>query len=66
MSFLKRVCKAQEKLKLKLASVAAPGQSSDFVKSVIDETDISFKEGREIPEDVKNLIQISEKVIVIL
>ena len=66
MSFSKRVCKAQEKLKLKLASVAAPGQSFDFVKNVIDETDISFKEGREIPEDVKNLIQISEKVIVIL
>ena len=42
--FQKEYNKAQEKLKLKFASVAAPGQSSDFIKSVIDETDISFKE----------------------
>ena len=54
---------AQEKLKLKFASVAAPGQSSDFIKNVIDETDISFKEDRdrEIHDDLKNLIQIYEK-----
>ena len=26
----------QEKLKLKFASVAAPGQSSDFIKNVTD------------------------------
>ena len=59
--FQKEYNKAQEKLKLKFASLAAPGQSSDFIKSVIDETDISFKEDREIPEDLKNLIQIYEK-----
>ena len=41
--------------------IAAPGQSSDFIKSAIDETDISFKEDREILEDLKNLIQIYEK-----
>ena len=59
--FQKKYNEAQEKLKLKFASVAAPGQSSDFIKNVIDETDISFKEDREIPEDLKNLIQIYEK-----
>ena len=45
--FQKEFNKAQEELKLKFASVAAPGQSSDFIESVIDETDISFKEDRE-------------------
>ena len=59
--FQKKYNGAQKKLKLKFASVAAPGQSSDFIKNVIDETDISFKEDREIPEDLKNLIQIYEK-----
>ena len=59
--FQKEYNKAQEKLKLKFASVAAPGRSSDFIKSIINETDISFKEDREIPEDLKNLIQIYEK-----
>ena len=59
--FQKEFNKAQEELKLKFASVAAPGQSSDFIKSIINETDISFKEDREIPEDLKNLIQIYEK-----
>ena len=59
--FQKEFNKAQEELKLKFASVAAPGQSSDFIKSVIDETDISFKKDREIPEDLKNLIQVYEK-----
>ena len=58
--FQKEYNKAQEKLKLKFASVAA-GCSSDFIKSIINETDISFKEDREIPEDLKNLIQIYEK-----
>ena len=52
---------AQEKLKLKFASVAAPDQSSDFIKNVIDETDISFKEDREIHDNLKNLIQIYQK-----
>ena len=52
---------AQEKLKLTFASVAAPDQSSDFIESVIDEADISFKEDREITEDLKKLIQIYEK-----
>ena len=59
--FQKKYNGAQKKLKLKFASVAAPGQSSDFIKNVIDETDISFKEDREMPEDLKNLIQIYEK-----
>ena len=36
--FQKEYNKAQEKLKLKFASVAAPARSSDFIKSVIDET----------------------------
>ena len=49
------------KLKLRFASVAAPDHSSDFITSVIDETVISLKEDREIPEDLKNLIQIYEK-----
>ena len=59
--FQKEFNKAQEELKLNFASVAASGQSSDFIKSVIDEIDISFKEDREIPEDLKNLIQIYGK-----
>ena len=59
--FQKKYNEAQEKLKSKFASAAVPGQSSDFIKNVIDETDISFKEDREIPEDLKNLIQIYEK-----
>ena len=58
--FQKEYNKAQEKLELKFASVAAPGWSSDFIKSIINETDISIKEDREIPEDLKNLIQIYE------
>ena len=59
--YQKKYNEVQEKLKLKFASVAAPGQSSHFIKNVIDETDISFKEDREIPEDLKNLIQIYER-----
>ena len=59
--FQRKYSEAQEKLKLKFVSVAAPGQSSDFIKSVIDETDISFKEDREITEDLKNLIHIYQK-----
>ena len=51
--FQKEYIEVQEKLKLKFASVAALGRSSDFIKSVIDETDISFKEDREIPDDFK-------------
>ena len=59
--FQKGYNKAQEKLKLKSASVAAPVLSSDFIKSIINETDISFKQDRKILEDLKNLIQIYEK-----
>ena len=59
--FQKEYNKTQEKLKLKSASVAAPGRSSDFIKSIINETDISFKQDRKILEDLKNLIQIYEK-----
>ena len=59
--FQKKYNEVQEKLKLKFALVAAPGQSSDFIENVIDETDILFKEDREIPEDSKNLNQIYEK-----
>ena len=56
--FQKEYNKAQEKLKLKSVSVSPPGRSSDLIKSVIDETDVLLKENREIPEDLKNLIQI--------
>ena len=59
--FQKEYNKVQEKLKSKFSLVAAPGQSSNFIKSVINETDISFKADREIREDLKNLIQIYEK-----
>ena len=59
--YQKKYNEVQEKLKLKFASVAAPGQSSHFIKNVIDETDISFKEDRELPEALKNLIQIYER-----
>ena len=59
--FQRKYSEAQEKLKLKFASVAASGWSSGFIKSVIDETDISFKEDREITQDLKNLVQIYEK-----
>ena len=59
--FQKKYNEVQEKLKLKFALVAAPGQSSDFIENVIDETDILFKKDREIPEDSKNLNQIYEK-----
>ena len=38
--FQRKYSEAQEKLKLKFVSVAVAGQSSDFIKSVIDETDI--------------------------
>ena len=46
---------------MKFASVAAPDQSPDFIKSVIHETNISFKGDREIPIVLKALIQIYEK-----
>ena len=59
--FQRKYTEAQMKLKLRFASVAAPDHSSDFITSVIDETVISLKEDREIPEDLKNLIQIYEK-----
>ena len=36
--FQRKYNEAQKKLKLRFASVAAPGQSSDFIASVIDET----------------------------
>ena len=42
--FQKQYNKAQEKLKLKFILVAAACWSSDFMKSVINKTDISFKE----------------------
>ena len=39
--FQRKYNEAQEKVKLQsFASVAAPGQSSDFIASVIDETDM--------------------------
>ena len=56
--FQKEYDKAQEKLKLKSVSVSPPGRSSDLIKNVIDETDVSPKKDKEIPEDLKNLIQI--------
>ena len=59
--FQRKYTEAQMKLKLRFASVAAPDHSSDFITSVIDETVIALKEDREIPEDLKNLIQIYEK-----
>ena len=46
--FQRKYSEAQEKLKLKFTSVTAPGHCSDFIKSVIDETDTSFKEDREM------------------
>ena len=60
--FHRKYNEAQEKLKLKFASVAALGQSSDFIKSVIDETGISFKEDREIIENLKNLMDMIKNV----
>ena len=59
--FQRKYNEAQEKLKQRFASIAAPGQSSDFIASVIDETDICFSEDGEIPEDLQHLIQIYEK-----
>ena len=43
--FQRKYSEAQEKLKLKFTS---PGHCSDFIKSVIGETDTSFKEDREM------------------
>ena len=59
--FQRKYNEAHEKLEQRFASIAAPGQSSDFIASVINETDICFSEDGEIPEDLQHLIQIYEK-----
>ena len=57
----------QEKLKQRLASVAAPGQSSDIIRTVLNASDTSFLDcdTDDVPDNIQNLLNIYMKKTII-